>query len=334
MSDSHMKKFPIKISLVAVLFTLVYIPSVCFAGSSVTLYLDGAIVEQVESARKGYIEILLPPSARPDSLKVKPKQGTTIDRVVVKPRKPTAGREREIASILERQDLLHDRIKALSVREEIFKSAAKSQSAKAPRKTKTNPEPITGIRQGTDYAIAQLETVYTAKRKAEKELKLLDEKRALLASDDHAAGNYAKIWVSPSNGTVTASWSQSDRNWTPSYELRVDSGDKFRFHLFAGEFLKYKGERVSLELSSLFTPASTSGFRFAGDNSSVKLNDLKISKKPEESSLFPLLLITSEAKFNLPPGDISCYKDEEYLGSGKFPGLEVGRNLELRCVNR
>jgi hypothetical protein len=328
-----MKSFFPTIGMAAAIFALLQYPSASSAGSAVTLYLDGAIVEQSESARKGYIELLLPPSARTDSLKIKPKPGTTISRVVVKSRKPSKGRDQEIVSIQERQDLLHDRIKALSVREEIFKSAAKSQSGKAPRKTKTNPEPIAGIRQGTDYAIAQLEGVYTAKRKAEKELKLLEEKRSLLANDEQSAGNYAKIWVSPSNGSVTASWSQSDRNWTPSYELRADSVDKFRFYLFANEFHHVKGEKVTLDLSSLNAPSSTPGYRLTDENGSVKLDSLKISGKPEDLSRFPVTIITSDAKGNLPPGDISCYRDGEYLGTGRFPGLETGRALEFRCTN-
>jgi hypothetical protein len=329
-----MKPFSPTIGLAAVVFALLQLPSVSAAGSSVTLFLDGAIVEQAESARKGYVELLLPPSARPDSLKIKPKPGTTINRVVVKPRKPTKGRDHDIAMIEERQDQLHDRIKALSVREEIFKSAAKSQSGKAPRKTKTNPEPLAGIRQGTDYAIAQLEAVYTAKRKAEKELKLLDEKRVLLAKDVQSAGNIAKIWVSPPSGTVTASWSQTDRNWSPSYELRADSPDKFRISLFTGEVPKARGEKVTFDLSSLDVPAAAPRYRIREDNSSIKLDNLKISRKPEDLSSFPMLVIAADAKGNLPSGDISCYRDGEYLGTGKFPGVEAGRTVEFRCINR
>jgi len=329
-----MKPFFPTICTATAVFALLQFPAASSAGSSVTLFLDGAIVEQAESARKGYIELLLPPSARPDSLKIKPKPGTTISRVVVKPRKPAKGRDNEIASIQERQDLLHDRIKALSVREEIFKSAAKSQSGKAPRKTKTNPEPLSGIRQGTDYAIAQLEAVYTAKRKAEKELKLLDEKRALLAKDDQSAGNIAKIWVSPPNGTVTASWSQTDRNWSPSYELRADSPDKFRISLFTGEVPKARGEKVTFDLSSLDVPAAAPRYRITEENGSVKLDNLKISGKPGDLSFFPALVVAADAKSNLPPGEIACYRDGEYLGSGRFPGVEAGRTMEFRCTNR
>ncbi len=329
-----MKPFFTIFCITASFFALLLHASVSLAGPTVTLFLDGAAVEHNESARKGLIEIILPPSALTDSLKIKPRPGTTINRVVVTPRQPSKSRDQELSSILERQDLLHDRIKALSVREEIFKSAAKSQSGKAPRKTKSNPEPIAGIRQGTDYAIAQLEAVYTAKRKAEKELKLLEEKRSNLARDNRSAGNNVKLWVTPVNGTVIASWNQTDRNWTPSYELRVDTPDTFRLNLIPGEFLKSKGEKVSLELASLATPPSSPGFRFAAESGAVRLEALKLSRLPGDTSLFPTVLIVSESKNSFPAGDVSCYRNGEYLGTGKFPGLEAGKSLEFRCLNR
>ncbi len=69
-----------------------------------------------------------------------------------------------MAKLAYRRDALGDRLKALNAREAIFKSAAKSQSGKAPRKSKTNTEPLTAVRQGTEFAIAQLENVYHARR--------------------------------------------------------------------------------------------------------------------------------------------------------------------------
>lgn len=320
--------------VVAAFFALLQTPAICSAASTVTLYLDGAVVESVESARKGYIELPLPPSVRPDSLKIKPRAGTTINRVSVIPRKPSKKREQELASIDERKELLQDRIKALSVREEIFKSAAKSQSGKAPRKTKTNPEPLAGIRQGTDYAITQLEAVYTAKRKAEKELKLLEDKKSLLLKDDQSAGSIARVWVSPAGGTVNASWSQSDRNWSPSYELRVDSPDKYRLALLPGEVAKAKGERVFFELSAMDAPASTPRYRFAEENGSLRFDKLKIAGKQEDPLRFPMITVTADDKGNLSPGEISCYRNGEFLGTGRFPGLEAGRTLEFRCIDR
>jgi hypothetical protein len=331
MSDKGMKY---SIIVVAAFFLLFQVTAICFAASTVTLYLDGAVVERVESAKKGYIELLLPPSVRPDSLKIKPKSSTTINRVSLTPQKPSKKRDQEMATIQERQDLLQDRLKALSVREEIFKSAAKSQSGKAPRKTKTNPEPLAGIRQGTDYAIAQLEVVYTAKRKAEKELKQLEDKKSQLLKDGQSAGNIARILVSPPNGMVTASWIQPDRSWSPSYELRAESPDKYRMSLFAGEVPSSKGEKLVFELSSHDAPPSTSRYRFTGDNGSFRFDNLKISGKMEETVQFPVITVTSDVRGNLPPGEISCYRNGEFLGTGRFPGLEAGGTLEFRCLNR
>jgi hypothetical protein len=63
--------------------------------------------------------------------------------------------EKELDTLLEQRNRLGDRLQALETREEIFKSATKSQSGKAPRKTRANPDPMLTIRQGTEFAIAQ-----------------------------------------------------------------------------------------------------------------------------------------------------------------------------------
>ena len=69
-------------------------------------------------------------------------------------------------------------LQALATREEIFKSAAKSQGGKAPRKSKANPDPMQAIRQGTEFAIAQLEAVYTSRRRTEQEIRRIDSRIA------------------------------------------------------------------------------------------------------------------------------------------------------------
>ena len=71
-------------------------------------------------------------------------------------------------------------MQALEAKETVFKAAAKSQSGKAPRKTKTNPDPLAGVRQATEYAIAQLESVYRARRMAESDLNSVEAR-----SDSH-----------------------------------------------------------------------------------------------------------------------------------------------------
>ncbi|HZV81605.1 MAG TPA: hypothetical protein VFF53_05500, partial [Geobacteraceae bacterium] len=173
------------------------------AGRNVSLYLDGAVVERNEIAKNGYLELFLPASVRADSLRIMPVGPTQIIRVQVVPKQPSGKAEKELIAITKQQELLQDRLKALSIKEDIFRSAAKSQSAKAPRRTKANPEPLAAIRQGTDYAISQLETVFQLQRKTNRELKQLDEKKAKLAKDEQAGGSVARVWVAPASAGVT-----------------------------------------------------------------------------------------------------------------------------------
>ena len=128
----------------------------CMAGDkAITYFLDGAKVEYDTSFSNGALEIRLPKAVLTDSLRVKPLPGSNIDKVEMNrlPRGPRA--EKEIQTLVERKNLLLDRLKALETREKIFTAAAKSQSGRAPRKTKNNPEPMTNIRKGTEFAIGQ-----------------------------------------------------------------------------------------------------------------------------------------------------------------------------------
>jgi hypothetical protein len=144
---------------------------------SATFYTDGVMVEQEAAAVKGVLEIPLPSGMIDDSLRIIPGSGTVIRRVDIVPAPADTGKtERELDALLEQKNRLGDRLLALATREDIFKTAAKSQSGKAPRKTKTNPEPMQSIRQGTEFAIAQLEAVYTARRKTEQEIRRLDSR--------------------------------------------------------------------------------------------------------------------------------------------------------------
>ena len=93
------------------------------AVKSVTFYLDGARVEREATATRGYLEIPLPSGMEAGSLRVRPLQGATLSRVEVVPARPNPKLERELALFTERKDSIADRLKALDVREEIFKAA-------------------------------------------------------------------------------------------------------------------------------------------------------------------------------------------------------------------
>jgi hypothetical protein len=305
-----------------------------FAGRTLTLHLDGAVVEQRETARKGYLEILIPPGSIKESLRIAPGKGVQLIRVVTTPQKPARNIEKELGQLAEREELLHDRLKALSVREDIFKSAAKSQSAKAPRRTKTNPEPLSAIKQGTDYAITQLETVYHAKRKAEKELAHIAERRLLLGKEELSGGTIARVWLTPPSGSVIASWVQPDRRWFPSYQVRVDDKGSALIALSAQRLTLAKGETAELVLAPLRSGSNSPRFRYENEWTALKREECKVVNTQEtNSSPFTVSLINSSL-LNLPAGEISCFKSGVYMGQGNFPGVDVGKSTEFVCSGK
>lgn len=327
-----MKFLLLKPALLAVLLLLAPLPAL--AARHLTLYLDGAQVEQPESARQGYVELVLPSGAVVESFRIKPASGVTISRVLTVPREPSRTTARELVALTEREELLHDRLKALSVREDIFKAAAKSQSAKAPRRTRTNPEPLATIRQGTEYAIAQLESVYQAKRKAEKELARIAERRSRLQQGEAVGGLVAKVWLTPANGKVTASWVQADRLWTPSYQLRVNGLDEAQLSLYATGVTLARGETATLQLSRL--PVGTvAGIVYAGETVPVQKLPLKIINQQGGGFQSPLALtLVNTSGTSLPPGDAACYLNGVYMGKGMFQGADAGKASEIICNGR
>lgn len=302
-----------------------------FAGSSLTLYLDGAQVEQRQSARKGYLEINIPAGAAQNSLRIAPEKGVEIVRVVTTPLKPAKSVEKELGQLAEREEQLNDRLKALSVREEIYKSAAKSQSAKAPRRTKTNPEPLSTIKQGTDYAITQLETVYHSKRKTEKELTQIKERRSRLGKEELSGGTLARVWIAPAAGNVIATWIEPDRNWSPLYQLRIADRERAVLSLLSPEIRLAKGESASLVLALLQAGGKPLKFRYEGEWAVLKKEELKFNSLQEPSSDPRAITFTNSSTLSLPPGDISCFKAGVYIGKGKFQGAAAGTVAEIVC---
>jgi len=291
------------------------------------------VVERSESAKNGYLEILLPPFVRSETLRIKPASGTQIIRIQVDARQPGKRVEKELAAIDERKELLQDRLKALSVREEIFRSAAKSQSAKAPRKTKTNPEPMTTIRQGTDYAIAQLEGVYQAERKVNRELKQLEEKRARLSQDEQAGGAVARIWLSPAKGSVNATYIQSDRSWHPRYEIRAKGDGTASLALFPDGLELLAGEQVSVRPAKLEEGENGVSWRFTERVRPLMTAELPAAGKAESTGPVPRLKLSlaNTTLVTLPAGDFACYVDGVYLGRGRLPLLQPGGTADLQC---
>lgn len=323
-----------RVSFVSALLILLAGHTDVFAGRFLTLYLDGAQVEQRETAIKGYLEINLPAGLRHDSLRIAPEKGVEIRRVLTSPQRPAKIVEKELAQLAEREEFLLARLKALSVREEIYKSAAKSQSAKAPRRTKTNPEPLAIIKQGTDYAIAQLETVYQAIRKTEKELTQIAERRSRLGGEDMSGGTVARVWITPPSGGVTVSWSESGRSWSPQYQVRVDAQGGATVLLMAQAVFLAKGERAALALATLQNPGNPLKFSYENEWSVLLQEKFKITDSAQSGSSPFTYSFTNSSALNFPPGEISCFQSGVYVGRGNFQGVNSGNPAEIVCSGR
>jgi hypothetical protein len=298
----------------------------------ITFYLDGARVECEAVATKGYLEVPLPSGMEAGSLRVRPLQEGALARVEVVPARPDRKLQGELAHLTERKELLADRLKALDTREEIFRAAAKSQSGKAPRKTKTNREPLEEIRKGTDFAIAQLEGVYRARRRAENELKSVDARLSLLREKGNVGGSVARIWLVGRGGRVAVSYLQAGLKWTPAYDIRVAAGGEAEVVMNALLPDTGKGAAVAVVPASLAEaqaepqlPAGHGGgVRVASFRSPI--DNERFSPYPQPSLAFSIL---NRSGKKLPAGEATCYRQGEYLGKAAIGGCLPGEALTL-----
>lgn len=321
----------IVVSVMAVL--LLAMPAFA-ADTNVTLYLDGARIQKIAFTVNGYAEVALPASAQPDSLRIKPPAGVAIDRVEISTVTSDPKQGQQLEKLTERRDQLEDRLKALAAREQIFTAAAKSQSGKAPRKTKSNPDPLTAIRQGTDFAIAQLEGVYQAKRKADKELKAVQTRLELARKAANIGGSIARIWLKGKGGKVTVSYLVGDTRWLPVYDFRINNLG-----------LMQVVQRASIPpLGKGVTVAVVSGLMADAENiqpvmvSTLNLPQVVAQTLPIETlvlSAFPQsalsFSLTNTLAKPLPSGEASCYYLGEYLGRFSFSGLAKGESKAIKC---
>lgn len=300
---------------------------------SVTFYSDGAVVELEATASKGSIQITLPDSMIEGSLRIKPTSGTSLQRVDIVSARTDSGRdEKGLDTLLEQRSRLGDRMQALAVREEIFKSAAKSQSAKAPRKTKANPDPMQTIRQGTEFAIAQLEAVYTSRRKTEQEIRRIDSRIAAAKNSGQGPEAVARIQVSPARGRVTARYAVAGQGWTPRYDMYLDNSNHAQVNLsglFSGAFPGYLLQAAPAALAEratarVFPVNSGPAARLASFR--LPVSEAHFGTGPQSS--FSCLLMNSE-QLHLPSGDANLYRNGEYVGRFRFEGISSGRSRTI-----
>ncbi len=323
-----------KPALPAIILLLTTAVEVCAAGRSATLFSDGAAVELEAVAVRGIAEVPLPAGMLAGTLRIRPEKGTSILRVETPPPRRDTKAEKQLDALIEQRSRLEDRLRALATREDIFKSAAKSQSGKAPRKTKSNPDPLLSIRQGTDFAIAQLETVYTARRKTEQEARRIEARIASARKAGKVAENVVRVFVSPGHGRVTASFAIAGPGWTPWYDIRVDQEGSALVTLYGHVPTLFPGYKVRVSPTSLanaaaeppgiLLPATGQRARLAEYRMAIGEEDLKNGPLP--SFAFMLKNVTGTY---LPAGEAACYRAGEYRGTIRFTGLSSGRSIKV-----
>jgi hypothetical protein len=118
--------------------------------------------------------------------------------------------------------------------------------------------------------------------------------------------------------------------------LRATSGGKAQLSVFPGGVAPLPGETARLVLAPLESRSSSEAWEFVSANRALKVKELAAAIKAAPDGVFsPLsLFLTNSTERNLPPGEIACYLDGEYSGSGRFPGLEAAKSLYLECMSR
>lgn len=295
---------------------------------SITSFSDGAIVEIEATAARGMAEIPLQPGMIHNSLRITPLGEARIRRVDILPPRREARGERELEGLLERRNRLEDRLQALATREEIFTAAVKSQSSKAPRRTKNNPDPLLSIRQGTDFAIAQLEAVNTARRRTAQEMRQLDGRIAELRRGKVAGESVARVDVAPANARIRARYALAGHSWTARYDLRMGGNGTAALTLY-GQLPPSPTGYLLRASAGAMDEALLSGAPAVPAGSLARLRELTLPADEVRfgnalRSSFSALL-TNTTGDHLPPGEASLYRNGEYRGTLTFSGISSGR---------
>ena len=292
-----------------------------------TVFQDGILIEIETTARKGIAEIQLPAAIREGSLRVKPLEAYPIRKVdLVESQVPDKLRK-ELDTLTEQKNRLEDRMKALETKETIFAAAAKSQSSKAPRKTKANPDPLASVRQGTEFAIAQLEAVFTARRRTEQELKRITARLNQLEKKS-VAGPVVRV---TGMGRLRVAAVLRDGGWIPRYELHLNGSSSARLVMHAETGDLPDGFNASVAKGSLSSsPSHTQPSRLTSGQP-VATWDLPIEQQQINNGPLPSFSITiaNTSGYILAAGSMAVYHHGEFLGSIPFGGSSTGAPIKI-----
>lgn len=299
------------------------------AQRELTVYRDGILVEQEATVRRGVAELSLPTPIRENSLRVKPLDGGTVGRVDLLPFRVPEKHQKELDSLAEQKSRLEDRLKALDTREAIFAAAVKSQSSRTPRKTKANPDPLSAVRQGTDFAIAQLEAVNTSRRRTIQELKRVEARLAALRK---AVTGGPTVRVTAPASRVRVAAVLADGSWTPRYDIRLQGDGTARLTLLARLPALPEGYGVRVANASL-TAARQEQAQPVPAGDPVRLAEWRLPVEQEQTLSAPLpscsFTIRNTSGAPLAAGEAALYADGEYLGVVMLPDLAADATARI-----
>lgn len=298
------------------------------AADTITFYRDGALLRQDATAVKGIIDVPLAVGLLEHTLTVVPAPGTTILGVETGATGPGSVVDKEAEALAERRRRMEDRLQALETRESIFTSAAKAQSGKAPRKSKANPDPMQAIRQGTDFAIAQLEAVYTARRRTTEEIRNIDARLAAAGKGGRPAAGSVRIAVTPPRGKVTLRYATSERGWQPHYNLHLADDAPAQLQLFARIMGGLRGFQTRVSPRTLAESTGAEIFPVQSGSTLLASYRMPITEESCTGEIFNCFsgVITNSSPHYLPPGESGLYRRGTYLGRFIFEGLSSGRS--------
>lgn len=309
---------------------LLILSAVIASADSITFYRDGAIIERGMSGIKGSVELPLRPGFIKGTLQVLPAGGTSILTVDINSLPSGDYDKKELDTLLEAIRQQEDRLQALDTREKIFTASAKSQSGKTPRKSKSNPDPLKGIRQGTDFAIARLEAVYDAKRKAKLDIKRLNARIVAIKKQAGAQKNIARIKITPVYGKVTVRYATTEVGWQPQYDLRLAKNGSAELQLFAHlTGTGFSGGHIKVSDTALADSAIAKAFLATrGSRTLLATYKLPIAEEQFDGGIYNRFSgrITNRTTGYLQPGDSTLYKNGVYRGNFRFEGLSSGRS--------
>lgn len=305
------------------------------AENTITFYRDGALLQQESGAAKGVIDFPLASGVLEHTLTIVPARGTTILGVETRNTGSGGTYDKELEALVEQRRRLEDRLQALETREAIFTSAAKSQSGKAPRKTKANPDPMQAIRKGTDFAIAQLEAVYTARRKTTQEIRKIDARLATVRKNSRLAESYVRVAVTPPRGKVTLRYATTERGWLPQYNLHLAGDGKAQLQLSARITGSGRGHQLRVSSGALAESATVESLPAQSGSVVLASYRLPITEERYTEGIFNSFsgMITNSSSHYLPPGETGLFRSGVFLGKFIFNGLSSGRSRAISLGN-